>query len=137
MTPFGEHLPTFQKHLLPQYSGFMHRRYRPWRWGQHTPGVLNLDDKILQSKLLAATVCTTLTLRRIWVTTVAKEEQLSIKNSKCMSVALVIQHVKNMHLITLPFVACWSYHIIPHYFINSTIFRGVGEGSYWTQNTCF
>jgi len=74
MTPFGKHLPTFWKHLLPQYSGFMYRCYRPWRWGQHTPGVLNLDDKILQSKLLAATVCTTLTLRRIWVTTVAKEE---------------------------------------------------------------
>jgi len=48
---------------------------------------------------------------------------VSIKYSKCVSVALVIQYVKNVHLIILPFVACWSYHIIQHYFINSTIFR--------------
>ena len=49
-----------------------------------------------------------------------------IKYSECVSVALVIQHAKCIHRITLLPVAPRIYHIYPHYLINGTILLGWG-----------
>ena len=46
------------------------------------------------------------TFRHVSVTTAALEKKVSIKYSKCVSVALVIQHAKRMRRIVLPSAAC-------------------------------
>ena len=52
-----------------------------------------------------------------------REKAVIIPNSKCMSVALVIQHEK--HRVTLSVVACLtpSHFTTPHYLKNGTIFE--------------
>jgi len=47
---------------------------------------------------------------------------VSIKYSECVSAALVTQHAKRMHHITLSPVPVWIYQVLLHYFINNTIF---------------
>jgi hypothetical protein len=66
-------------------------------------------------------------IRRVRLTIVAVEKQLSIIYYECVYLALVSQHAKRMHLIIQVFspVACPSpYHISPNCLANDTIFRG-------------
>jgi hypothetical protein len=53
---------------------------------------------------------------------------VSIRYSKCVSVALVIQHALRMRRIYCHLWPVWLYHIFPHYLINGTIFGGGGGG---------
>jgi hypothetical protein len=48
---------------------------------------------------------------------------INVTYSECVSVALVMQHVKRMRGIILSSVAPLSYHTFPHYLINVTIFE--------------
>jgi hypothetical protein len=53
---------------------------------------------------------------------------MNIKYCECVSVALVIQHAMRMRRVVLSSVACWLYHIFPHYHIKGTIFgKNVAE----------
>jgi len=50
-------------------------------------------------------------------------DAINITYSECVSVALVIQHVRCMRRIILSSVTFFLYHVLLHYLINDTIFR--------------
>jgi hypothetical protein len=72
--------------------------------------------------------------RRVRVTIVAVEKQLSITYSECVSVILIIQHAMRMCRIILSSVSCLALPLFsPHYLINGTIFRK----KLFNMNMCF
>jgi hypothetical protein len=54
-----------------------------------------------------------------------REKAISITYSVCVSVALIVQHIKRMRSITLPFVACPALPHYPRRIINGTIIHVV------------
>jgi hypothetical protein len=69
-------------------------------------------------------VCINLTFRRVRVTIVAVEKQVSITYSECVSVALVIQHAKRMRRVILSSVACPAVPYLPTLSHKRYDFRG-------------
>jgi hypothetical protein len=57
------------------------------------------------------------------------EKAIRVTRSECVSVALVIQHVRRMRLIILSSAICSALpYIFPHYLINGMISGGGGGG---------
>ena len=61
-------------------------------------------------------------IEKLWPNHCCRGNPVSILYSKCVSLALVIQHEKRMHHNILSSVACLSQNILPHYHINGMIF---------------